>query len=252
VATSQLTDPIKAIIFDCDGTITSIEGIDELARQTGVSSEVETLTAEAMGVTGISADLYQRRLDLVRPSKAQVQALAPIYFSHVAPDLIPVLAILQRLGKEIYVVSAGLLLAVRAFGEMLQIPARHIFAVAVTFDEQGNFLDFDHQSLLINNTGKREVITQIQQQHSACVFVGDGLNDFAARDLVTRFVGYGGAFFHEKIAQGSEFYIKEASMAPLLALVLTAEEVETLTQDERDLYQSGEGRFLLGGLHPSD
>ena len=41
---------MKLIVFDCDSTLSSIEGIDELARLAGPSAfkEVEALTHAAM------------------------------------------------------------------------------------------------------------------------------------------------------------------------------------------------------------
>ena len=38
--TWQLDHPINAIVFDCDGTLSIIEGIDELARNNGVGDAV--------------------------------------------------------------------------------------------------------------------------------------------------------------------------------------------------------------------
>ncbi|TAK75879.1 MAG: phosphoserine phosphatase, partial [Gammaproteobacteria bacterium] len=54
--------PIPAIVFDCDGTLSMIEGIDELAKHNGVSEAVQALTAEAMEKTGLHPDLYRQRL----------------------------------------------------------------------------------------------------------------------------------------------------------------------------------------------
>ena len=42
----QLPDPIEAISFDCDSTLSSIEGIDELAKFNSCESEVNQLTEE--------------------------------------------------------------------------------------------------------------------------------------------------------------------------------------------------------------
>ncbi len=76
----SLLSPIDCIIFDCDGTLTAIEGIDALAEKNGVSQEVSALTAYAMGQAGINPDIYQQRLGLVRPTSSQVQQLAETIF----------------------------------------------------------------------------------------------------------------------------------------------------------------------------
>src|SRR5437016_3271945 len=81
----QLQTPISAIIFDCDGTLSAIEGIDELAKNTGVSEAVQSLTAEAMGKSGLNPGLYQKRLDLTYPNREQVTALGYQYYAHKVP-----------------------------------------------------------------------------------------------------------------------------------------------------------------------
>lgn len=228
---SQLLTPLDAILFDCDGTLSSIEGIDELALLAGpeISRAVQNLTAEAMGKTGINPDLYQQRLLLVRPTKAQTDALGEKYFMHCTPDARQVISVLQQLGKKIYVLSAGLLPAVISFANRLHIPEQNVFAVDIEFDAEGNYRDFDHASPLIHNQGKRQIVEQLKTQHQQMLYVGDGLNDIAVRDLVTRFVGYGGNFYRQNIAELSDYYIKEQSLLPLLQLALTADEMEKLS-----------------------
>ena len=137
--TWQLQTPIQAVLFDCDGTLASIEGIDELAKNNRVGGAVETLTADAMGKSGINFDLYQKRLDLVRPTQEQVITLGQHYFSNQVPDAKDVIALLQRLNKSVYLISAGLFPAVSLFGKLLQIPEENIFAVNIDFDTNGTF-----------------------------------------------------------------------------------------------------------------
>ena len=130
----QLKTPLNAIIFDCDGTLSTIEGIDELAKNNGVDDAVLSLTAQAMGATGMNPELYQKRLDLVYPSEEQVLALGQHYIATQVPDAHPVIQLLKRLNKTVYLVSAGLYPAVKIFGRMLNIPQENIFAVDVLFD----------------------------------------------------------------------------------------------------------------------
>lgn len=235
----QLHQPINAITFDCDGTLSAIEGIDELAKLNGVSSEVESLTAEAMGKSGINPDLYQKRLNLVMPKQNQLSALGHQYFANQVSDAAQVIQMLKRLGKTIYIVSAGLFPAVKIFGELLQIPQQNIFAVDIYFDTEGNYLDYDQTSPLIHNHGKRNIVTHLKSMHQQIIHVGDGLNDLITHDLVTRFIGYGGVFYRENIASSCPFYIHTLSIASLLPFVLTPHEYEKLTPTEQVLYHKG-------------
>lgn len=235
----QLHTPITAIIFDCDGTLTTIEGIDELAKHKGVSTQVASLTAQAMGQSGLNPTLYQRRLLLVDPQKDQVNALGHQYFACQTPDAKQVIQIFKRLNKSIYLVSAGLYPAVKIFGELLEIPTQHIYAVDIQFDGQGRFRDYEKNSPLVTAQGKRLIVSELKKLHSNFVYVGDGLNDYVTYDLATRFVGYGGVFYRENIAKNCEYYIRTPSLTALLPLTLTAPEYEKLLPDEIELFQQG-------------
>jgi phosphoserine phosphatase len=228
---------IDAIVFDCDGTLSHIEGIDELAKTNGVGEPVIKLTSEAMGQSGISPELYEQRLSLVRPTQKQVDAIGHLYFEHKAPDLLPVIHLLKSLGKTIYIVSAGLSPAVIHFGNLLGINNDHIFAVDIHFNAEGQYVDFDRHSPLVYANGKRQIVQQLKQLHPHILFIGDGLSDYETHDLVTRFVGYGGAFYRKNIQEQCQYYITAPSMAPLIPLCLTQDEAANLTPDEQILYQ---------------
>jgi phosphoserine phosphatase len=237
--TWQLQHPIDTIIFDCDGTLSTIEGIDELALSNGASETVRQLTEDAMSRSSMNLELYDRRLELVKPTRKATTELADHYFAHRTPDIEAIIRIFKRLKKNVYILSAGLLPSVSLFGEQLGIPKENIIAVDIQFNEQGNYQDFDRTSPLVTSTGKRIIVSQIKALHPELIFVGDGMNDIAALDLVDRFIGYGGAFYREKIAELSQFYITVPTLAPLLPLTLTLDEFNQLNADERMLYQKG-------------
>jgi len=219
-----LTQPLDAIIFDCDGTLSEIEGIDELARNNNVGNEVAALTEEAMSRTGLTPELYQQRLDLVLPTEAQVNALGETYFEHKTPDILAVLQTFLAHGKHIYIVSAGLQKSVENFAALLGVNTDNVFAVDLSFDHAGNYLDFDRSSPMVFGDGKKKVVARLKEKHPEIAYVGDGLNDVAVIDLVTRFIGYGGSFYRENIKALSDFYITEKTMMPLLELCLTGDE----------------------------
>lgn len=244
--TWQLKVPLDAVLFDCDGTLSSIEGIDVLASYAGadVFQVVQALTADAMGRTGINASLYEKRLSLIRPSASQVATLAESYFVHRVSDAADVIALLQHLGKKVYVISAGLLPAVTNFAGKLGVPPQNVFAVDIQFDAAGAYQHFDAASPLIRNDGKRVIVEEIKKQCPRVLYVGDGLNDLAVRDLAARFVGYGGAYYRQNIAEQCEFYVRVPSLLPLLPLALTWEEGERLSEGERMLYEEGAASLL--------
>lgn len=235
----KLTTPLQAIIFDCDGTLSSIEGINELAKINHSGDAVAKLTEQAMGKTGMTPEIYHQRLLHTLPTQQQVNDLGILYCENVTPDTKETINILQRLGKQIFIMSAGIQQAVNTVAEYLNVPINNVFAVAVFFDEKGNYQDFDHQSLLTFNDGKKQLAIQLSQSLPNIALVGDGLNDYSAHDHVTRFIGFGGHYFRKNLADVCEFYIHEKSMAAILPLCLTEIEVNQLNVEERVLYNKG-------------
>lgn len=233
----QVSEPFTAVIFDCDGTLTSIEGIDYLAELRGVYPQVANLTQQAMAESGLSPALYELRLDLVKPSRLQVQQLGVEYCHHFMPHITEVIAALQSLNKAVYIISAGLRIAVLNVAAHLSIPEDHVQAVDIFFDENNEYQHFDSQSPLIHNNGKQNFVKEIQKKYSRILYVGDGLNDVAVRSYVTRFVGFGGAFYREHIAKASDFYITDYKA--LLPLALTESESKKLDSSLLAFYQQG-------------
>lgn len=236
---AQLAIPLNAIVFDCDGTLSSIEGIDELARQNNVGPAVEALTAVAMGKTGINPDLYEQRLKLVAPTHSQVLALGDVYFEHCVPDCHAIIQIFLRLNKDVFVVSAGLKPSVTQFSKHLNISPEKIFAVDISFNKQGEFLQFDRQSPLTQHDGKLHIMQTLREQYPNIAHIGDGMNDLIARDVATRFVGYGGVFYRKNIESACDFYIRATSLASLLPILLTQDEAANLNPTEKALYETG-------------
>lgn len=219
-----LEQPLDAIVFDCDGTLSQIEGIDYLAKINGVEEAVCQLTHTAMTQTGISASLYAKRLDFVKPTLDQIKSLAQIYFDHISPDVVNTISILQKLHKKIYIFSAGVNPAVQLFGAKLNVLKENIFAVDLQFDAQGHYIDFDHHSVLTTRDGKKKLIHQLPEKRIG--YIGDGMNDVAVMNDVTRFIGYGGAYYRDNIKKIVPFYSEEKSFLALLPLLLTENELQ--------------------------
>lgn len=231
--------PFDAVIFDCDGTLSKIEGIDELAAQKGVGAEVAAMTAVAMTKTGLNPELYQDRLNLVKPDLHQIEQLGKLYFENCTKDVEAVINVFKQLRKPVYIISAGVNPAVRLFGEYLGISSDKIQAVDLFFDLNGNYESFDKSSPLIRKQGKRTVINQIKESFPHLIYIGDGLNDLEASDLVTRFVGYGGNYYRANIEAHCSYYLKQESLTGLLPLSLTLNEYQQLAEAERQLYHQG-------------
>jgi len=226
------TTNFDAVIFDCDGTLASIEGIDELARMKNVYKQVEAITSKAMSEGGLNIHIYEKRLELTQPTKTNIEKLSQLYLDTLTPNTAEVIDILKSLSKTIYIVSAGILPAILPLAKQLNIAAKNVFAVDIYFNEYGQYLDFDRQSPLINTTGKVHIIKLLKQRHKNLLLIGDGKNDLAVASDITRFVGFGGNYYREAIKNGADFYIEKNDMTALLPLCLTESELNILKQSK--------------------
>jgi phosphoserine phosphatase len=225
------------VIFDCDSTLSTIEGIDELARMSGQEASVAQLTKRAMEGDVPLESVYGHRLITVNPTQEQVRAIAKHYRETVVPDAKEVIEALQTLGTEVFIVSGGLIEPVRDFGVWLGVSRDHVFAVNMEYDQlagkwwrywdlpggdnpRANYLAIEPNPLT-GTLGKNQVISQIRSQYPGRVLmIGDGLSDLEAAVDVDLFVGFGGAVFRQRIADESPVYIHGLTLSPLLPLAL--------------------------------
>ena len=131
------------IFFDCDSTLSRIEGIDELARLKGKEGRVGLLTNKAMDGELDLADVYGKRLKAIKPTRAQLKAVEERYWETRVEDAVEVIAALQYLGKSVFIISGGLIDAVMGFGRRLGVEPAHIRAVELEYNElSGRWWDY--------------------------------------------------------------------------------------------------------------
>lgn len=220
----------QQIIFDCDGTLSRIEGIDRLAEYNDCGELISQMTERAMSSGDLSLDLYQNRLDLVKPSQQQLDRLAQDYIDNVTEDAQKVVGLLRKLGKQVCIASAGLMPAVKPFGHYLGVDDDYIYAVDMSFDADGGYLDFDQDSSLVKTKGKYELIRQIRGE-DGIVLIGDGRNDLSAKPAVDLFVGFGGAIHRPVVEENAHHYVKDPSLLKVLPLILTAHEMSLIEHE---------------------
>jgi phosphoserine phosphatase len=208
-----------AVIIDVDSTLTGIEGIDWLAarRGTDVADRVAALTDQAMRGEIALDDVYGERLALVRPSLADVAALADAYARAVAPGAAEALARLRAAGRTVVLVSGGLREAIVPFAATVGVPPADVHAVTVRFDPSGAYAGFDAASPLATQTGKRTVAAGLGLPRPALA-VGDGATDAAMRPAVDAFAAFTGFVRRDPVVGGADHDV--SSFSQLTELVL--------------------------------
>jgi len=201
----------KLIFIDCDSTLSSIEGIDELARLRGaaVFRECAQMTNRAMdGEIGIE-DVYGARLELIRPTRKECLAISQMYIDTIEPTAMQTVAALQDSGWEPIVVSGGLTQVIAPFAEHLGI--RKLRAVDLFFDSSGGYAGFDERCPTSRMGGKIEVIQADREECAAekVVMVGDGSSDLETQPFVDRFIGFGGFVARENVKRQAGAFVTE-------------------------------------------
>src|SRR4030095_6167659 len=90
---------LDAVCFDCDSTLTSIEGIDELADRASCGPQIAALTEAAMNGLAPLEEVYAKRLDLVRPDRSTLAWLAERYADATVSGAAETIATLEGHGK---------------------------------------------------------------------------------------------------------------------------------------------------------
>ena len=213
-----------AVCFDCDSTLSRIEGIDELAKRAGCEAEIAALTKAAMnGEVPLDA-VYGKRLERVRPGRADLDWLAQRYVEEMVPGARETILTLVRLGKPAYVVSGGILQPVITLAGGLGIPAERVRAVPVVLDADGRYAGFDPAEPLARSEGKALVCAEVAKKHGRLALVGDGASDVAARSAGAFIVGFGGVVARDAVRKTADVFILDPSLTAVLDALLTEEE----------------------------
>lgn len=210
-----------AILFDCDSTLSTVEGIDLLAGRAKVADQVVPLTRAAMDGTLALEEVYARRLDLIRPSLADIAWLGRRYVEARTIGAADTVAALHELGWQVHIISAGVRQAVLALAASLDIPKSRVHAVELMFDMAGEYRDFDRASPLCRTGGKAVICRRVLETVESAVMVGDGVTDLEAMQAGVPVIGFGGVVRRERVAALASKYVDASTLIAVLDTILT-------------------------------
>ena len=233
----------QRVIFDCDSTLTTVEGIDELASLKGQTEHIAELTRQAMDGLVPLEQVYAARLELLQPTRAELTRVGRIYRRTLVPEATEVVAALQAADVEVFIVSGGLKAAVIDLARYLKIPAENVYAVEVELDPfQGQWWDYvrhryagnpDERYLafaptpLAESSGKITVVSALSEG-ARTMMVGDGSTDLATVGTAKLFVGFGGIVRRQAVADGADVFVEGPGLAAVVPLALSRSAAEKL------------------------
>ncbi len=213
---------MKLILFDCDSTLSSIEGIDELGRVRGdaVFHQVEAMTHDAMnGKLPVEA-VFGRRLEIIQPRASDVAVVGRQYVDTIEPTAQATIEALKSAGWTVMIVSGGFRNAIRPLADKLGIG--RVEAVDLYFNLDGSYSGYDIAYPTTRSGGKPEVVAKLRQEFSPSriVMVGDGVSDLETKPNVDLFVGFGRYVAREKVKAQAHHFIHALSELPELLKTL--------------------------------
>lgn len=207
----------ELICFDCDSTLSNIEGIDELAKKVGLGAAMAQLTDAAMNGSVPLEAVYEHRLSLIRPTQADIHWLAELYIAEIVTGVAPTFATLLANNKQVHIISGGLLPAILPLARLLGIAETHVHAVDIYFNADGSYRDYDRTSPLARTGGKADICRQLRYAGQCLAMVGDGKTDMEAKQAGAFTIGFGGVADRAIVRQLADVYIAEADLTAVLA-----------------------------------
>ncbi|NOT12648.1 MAG: HAD-IB family phosphatase [Methylococcaceae bacterium] len=210
----------EVICFDCDSTLSKIEGIDELARRVGVGEAMSRLTDAAMNGELPLEAVYGQRLSTIKPDRQSIDWLGDLYIEEIVEGVKEVFTTLLAQDKEVHIVSGGLRQAILPLANYLGLSTDHVHAVDIYFNADGSYCDFDQNSPLARTGGKAEICKQLIKSQASLVMIGDGKTDMEAKQAGAFVIGFGGVVDRPVVRQLADYYLADNSLVSVLAHIL--------------------------------
>jgi phosphoserine phosphatase len=209
----------KLLLFDCDSTLSAIEGIDELGRLRGpeVFKAVEEMTTKAMDGSTPMESIFAKRLDMIKPTLKELESIGQKYIQQVEPTAVETIKKLKAAGWTIIIVSGGFTQAIRPLALYLGI--ERVEAVELRFNADGSYAGYVESCPTSKSKGKNVVALKLREEFKAArtILVGDGASDLEVKGDVDRMIGFGRYTPRPKVKAGADAFI--TSLDQLVSLL---------------------------------
>jgi len=209
----------KLLLFDCDSTLSAIEGIDELGRLRGpeVFKAVEDMTTQAMDGSTPMESIFAKRLDMIKPTLKELESIGQKYIQQVEPTAVDTIKKLKAAGWTVIIVSGGFTQAIRPLAQYLGI--ERVEAVELRFNADGSYAGYVESCPTAKSKGKNVVVLKLRDEFKAyqTILVGDGASDLEVKGDVDKMIGFGRYTARPKVKAGADAFI--TSLDQLISLL---------------------------------
>lgn len=196
---STLTLNSPYIIIDFDSTFTKVEGLDELAaialkghpEQDVVVQKIADLTNKGMNGEMSFAEGLRERIGLLKANRSHIEELILFLRTKVSDSFQRNKQFLTENADQIFIVSSGFKEFIIPVVTELGIHASHVYANEFRFDEEGNIIGIDEESVLSMDGGKIKLLSSLKLEGEIFA-IGDGYTDYELKlsGLADRFYAF--------------------------------------------------------------
>lgn len=215
------------IFFDFDSTLVACESLDLLAELRGMGDEIKKMTALSMSGELPLEQVMVKKMDMMRPSAEDIEVIVKKCEDLWVPGAKEVIAILQNLGKEVFILSSNFHAIIDPVVKDLPILAENIIANDIYF-EHGKYVGINERSPLITSDGKFQILKSILKNDDRAVMVGDAMGDLRGGKAASLFIGFGGVEVRQSVKEKSEIYIEDKNLKAILSFVISEQEIGAL------------------------
>jgi HAD superfamily phosphoserine phosphatase-like hydrolase len=213
----------KLFFIDCDSTLSTIEGIDELARGKGddVFAQVVELTNAAMNGEIPIGEVFPGRMEMIRPDRELCDAVADLYLATVVPGAAEMIREMKDNGWLPVILSGGFAPLIQPLARHLGID--HVEAVPLYFHDDGSYKGYGADYPTTRNLGKNEVIREWKQAMlpERVMMMGDGMSDLETKPDVDAFIGFGGVVARPRVASGCDHWLTDMNDSSVLKDIMS-------------------------------
>lgn len=140
---------VEAVVLQVDATVSSVHGLAWLIerRDDGILGRLSEMHALAKEAQWSWAELSRARLSLLRPRRAEINALGQAYVAGMQPGVVDTARRLRRAGMTVSVASEVAQEALFGVANALGLGTDEIFAPRLRFDTLGAFVGCDVSTL---------------------------------------------------------------------------------------------------------
>lgn len=217
--------PYNKLFFDFDSTLIRAESLDILAELKGCGAEAKEMTEQSMNGDVPLEAVFEKKMDLMAPSFLDMQKVAEQCRGLVVADACEVVRALHLLKKEVFILSSNFLPIIEPLAQRLGISRGRILSNVIYFDSKGSYAGIESNHPLSKSSGKAFMLKKYCTPEDYLVMVGDSVSDLGCKEVANLFVGFGGVVFRAQVKENADRFIAGPSLAPLLFLVLSEEEL---------------------------